>query len=109
MNYRRDTINAALLRELSDIILNKLKDPRIGFITVTDVKVSNDLSQAKIYISLMDGKDIDEHLSILKKASGFIRAELGGRIRLRHVPELTFHHDISIESGTRIDKILREI
>ena len=87
-----------------------MKDPRIGFITVTGVDVTNDLSQAKVYLSVLgDDEQKAPSLKGLEKASGFLRSELGKRIRLRHVPELIFKFDDSIAYGDHIEKPLTEI
>jgi ribosome-binding factor A len=99
-----------LKKELSHIIQTELKDPGIGFITVTGVDVTNDLSQAKAFISVLGSEEQKEAtLKSLGRARGFIRTELGKRIRLRHVPELLFQFDTSIEYGSRIEKLLESI
>ncbi|ANE47578.1 ribosome-binding factor A [Paenibacillus swuensis] len=97
-------------KELSLIIQTELKDPRIGFITVTGVEVTNDLSQAKVYISVLGSDEQKtESLKALDKAKGFLRTELGRKIQLRHVPDLIFKFDSSIEYGSRIEKLLEKI
>lgn len=97
-------------KELGDIIGRKIKDPRIGFVTVTDVEVSGDLQQAKVYISVLgDEKAKEETLKALTKATGFIRSEIGRRIRLRKTPEIYFEFDESLEYGSRIESILKEL
>lgn len=95
-------------KELGEIIGRKLKDPRIGFVTVTDVAVTGDLQQATIYITVLDG-DRNDTLRALEKAKGFIRSEIGQRIRLRVTPELLFEFDESAAYGNRIDNLLRQI
>ncbi|MFC7679561.1 30S ribosome-binding factor RbfA [Paenibacillus sp. GCM10028914] len=107
---RTGRVSEQIKKELSQLIQTELKDPRIGFITVTGVDVTNDLSQAKVYLSVLG--DDDQKAATLKgleKASGFLRSELGKRIRLRHVPELIFKFDESIAYGSRIEKLLGEI
>ena len=97
-------------KELGDIITRKLKDPRVGFVTVTDVEVTGDLSMATVYITVLG--DEDQQASTLKgleKAKGFIRSEIGKRIRLRIVPEITFAMDESIAYGNRIESLLSEL
>lgn len=97
-------------KELSHIIQTELKDPGIGFMTVTGVDVTNDLSQAKVFISVLGNEEQKEtSLKSLARGKGFIRSELGKRIRLRHVPELLFQFDTSIEYGSRIEKLLETI
>lgn len=107
---RTGRVGEQIKKELSQLIQTEMKDPRIGFITVTGVEVTNDLSQAKVYLSVL-GDDEQKAASLkgLEKANGFLRSELGKRIRLRHVPELIFKFDESIEYGSRIEKLLGEI
>ena len=90
--------------------LLELKNPNItGMISVTKVKVTPDLKYAKIYVSIMNSKNIKETMDGLKKSSGFIRSELAKRINLRNTPELTFEIDDSIEYGAHIDAIINEL
>ena len=97
-------------KELSQIIQTELKDPRIGFITVTGVEVTGDMSQARVYLSVLGNDDQkEETLRALARGKGFIRSELGKRIRFRHIPELFFKFDSSIEYGSRIESILTDI
>lgn len=95
--------------ELSDIIGRRLKDPRRGFITLTGVDLTPDLKVAKVYVSALEPDDLERGLSTLKRAKGFLRYHLGQRIRLRHVPELHFFADQSVEQGQRIEELLREL
>lgn len=107
---RTGRVGEQIKKELSQLIQTEIKDPRIGFITVTGVDVTNDLSQAKVYLSVLgDDEQKADTLKGLEKASGFLRSELGKRIRLRHVPELIFKFDESIAYGSRIEKLLNEI
>lgn len=97
-------------KELSQIIGYELKNPNItGLISVTKVKVTNDLKYAKVLVSILNAKDIKETLVGLKKSSGFIRSELARRVNLRNTPELVFELDDSLEYGAKIDTILKEI
>ncbi len=109
-NIRVGRVGEQIKKELSQILQTELKDPRIGFITVTGVDVTNDLSQARVYLSVL-GRDEqkEETLKALAKGQGFIRSELGRRIRLRHTPELIFKFDTSIEYGSHIEKLLQQI
>lgn len=103
-------VGEQLKKELSQIIQMELKDPGIGFITVTGVDVTSDLSQAKVYISVLGSDDQKETtLKALSRGKGFLRSEVGKRMRLRHVPDLLFHFDSSIEYGSRIEKLLDSI
>ena len=97
-------------KELSQIIGYELKNPNVtGLISVTKVKVTNDLKYAKIFVSILNSKNIKETLAGLKKSSGFIRSELARKVNLRNTPELIFELDDSLEYGARIDSILRDI
>lgn len=97
-------------KELSQIISYELKNPNVtGLISVTKVKVTNDLKYAKVYVSVLNSKNIKETLAGLKKSSGFIRSELAKRVNLRNTPELIFELDDSLEYGTKIDTILKKI
>lgn len=111
MSFRRaDRVSDQFRRELSDIILRRMKDPRIGHVTVTGVEVSKDIRYAKVYVSVLgDAAARATTMDGLRRATGFIRTELGRRVRLRHIPEILFRYDESIEQGTRMDQLLREI
>lgn len=86
---RANRVGEQMKKELGEIITRKLKDPRVGFVTITDVEVTGDLQQAKIFISVLgDEKQKHDTLVGLAKAKGFIRSEIGQRIRLRKTPEL---------------------
>ncbi|MDP5273484.1 30S ribosome-binding factor RbfA [Chengkuizengella axinellae] len=103
-------IGEQIKKELSFILQTEIKDPRVGFVTVTGVEVTNDLSQAKVYLSILGNeKEKNDSLQGLTKANGYIRSELGKRIRLRHIPELIFKIDSSIEYGNRIEEMLRDV
>ncbi|NCG66607.1 30S ribosome-binding factor RbfA [Bacillus coagulans] len=110
MNLRANRIGEQMKKELSDIIGRKLKDPRVGFVTVTDVEVTGDLQQAKVYLTVLgDEEQKKDTLDGLEKAKGFIRSEVGKRIRLRKTPELIFEIDESIEYGNRIETLIKKI
>lgn len=97
-------------KELSQIIGYELKNPNItGLISVTKVKVTNDLKYAKVYVSILNAKNMKDTIAGLKKSSGFIRSELARRVNLRNTPELIFELDDSLEYGAKIDTILKEI
>jgi ribosome-binding factor A len=110
MSLRANRVSEQMKKELSDIIGRKIKDPRIGFVTVTDVQVTGDLQQAKVYISVLGDEEQRENtLKGLAKATGFIRTEVGQRIRLRKTPEIIFEFDESIDYGNRIENLLHQI
>ena len=109
-NNRLNRIDEEYRKELSQIIDRELKNPNITvMISVTKVKVTNDLKYAKVYVSILNSKNIKDTLAGLKKSSGFIRSELAKRVNLRNTPELIFELDESLEYGARIDSILKEI
>ncbi|MBP2001073.1 ribosome-binding factor A [Paenibacillus shirakamiensis] len=107
---RTGRVSEQIKKELSLLIQTEMKDPRIGFVTVTGVEVTNDISQAKIYLSVFgDNEQKDKSLKGLEKAKGFLRSELGKRMLLRHTPELIFKIDESIAYGSHIEKLLGDI
>ncbi|MGI6081491.1 MAG: 30S ribosome-binding factor RbfA [Limnochordia bacterium] len=106
---RRARLCQEIKRNASEII-KLMKDPRLGFVTVTDVEVTRDLSYARVYVSVFgDDASAEETLAALKSGSGFFRSELGQRIRLRHTPEISFRLDKSAQRGARIDELLAEL
>lgn len=110
MSLRKNRVGEQMKKELGEIIGRKIKDPRIGFVTVTDVQVTGDLQQATVFISVLgDDEQKENTLKGLAKAKGFIRSEIGQRIRLRKTPEITFEFDESIDYGNRIDSLLYQI
>jgi len=107
---RANRVAEQMKKELGEIITMKLKDPRVGFVTVTDVEVTGDLQNATIFITVLGtDKEKQDTLLGLTKAKGFIRSEIGKRIRLRKTPELAFEFDEAFEYGNRIDTILRDL
>ena len=111
MSSRRAKRVGELMREeISSLILQDLRNPKIGLVTITEVSLTDDLSYARVFISVY-GEDEKNSQSLkgLRKASGFIRRELSKRIRLRHFPELRFLWDSSIEQGVKITKLLEKI
>lgn len=96
-------------RDVSDI-LSKMKDPRLGFVTVTDVEVSRDLGYVRIFVSVYgEGDAVEKTWTALKSGTGYVRSELGQRLRLRHVPEIVFKADESAARGQRINSILAQL
>jgi ribosome-binding factor A len=108
--YKRSQRVSDLIREeIADIIMNKVKDPRLGFVTVTGAKITEDLKIATIYISIFKEEEKETTLEMLNSAKGFIRAELAKRLKMKFIPSLAFRIDESLEYGVRIEKLLREI
>lgn len=108
--YKRSARVGDLIREeVADIIMHKLKDPRLGFITVTEAQVSDDLRHARVYVSVLEDAKKNETLKILASSARFIRSELSKRVKIKFIPKLVFKLDKSIEYGAKMDKILNEI
>lgn len=106
MAFRPERLAEVIKKEVSDL-LRQMKDPRIGFVTVTTVEVSPDLRYAKVFVSVLgNGTEQDASFKALQRAQGFVRSELGKRIRLRHTPEVSFVLDRSIVEGTRLIQII---
>lgn len=109
-NIRANRVAEQIKIELGEILSQKLKDPRIGFTTITDVEVTGDLQEATVYYTVLGDEDQKEDTAEgLEKASGFIRSEIGQRIRLRKTPEISFKYDEAFEYGSHIESLLREI
>src|SRR5690606_12394703 len=110
-----DRIGDQMQRELAQIIQREVKDPRVGLITVIDVKVSRDLGYADIYVSLLSTEELTEQspelqesLAVLNKASGFLRGHVGRAMKLRVVPMLRFHFDSLLGQSRELDRLIRE-
>ena len=110
MSSRRSERLAEEIREeVAAIIGRGLKDPRIGFVTVTRVALNPDLRTAHVNVGVLgDRAQREKTLAGLKQAAGFIRRELGRRIRLRHVPEIVFHYDTGLDATDRVAQLLAE-
>ena len=109
MSIKIERIGSNLVKERSYILASEVKDNDIKFVTVTDVKVTNDLSFAKVYFTVLDDEKRDSTLEALNSAKGFIRKELASRVDIRHIPELEFVFDESIEYGKKIENIIDKI
>ena len=106
---RPERLAEQIKEEVSLIIAGEVEDPRVGSVTVTDAKLSPDLRHAKIYVSVLGNEDeVKGSLAALRHASGFIRAQLGAVLRMRHTPELHFSHDESEVRAARIEELLSE-
>ena len=110
MTRRTEQVGDLIKEELSRLLEREVKDPQIGFVTLTDVEVSPDLRLARVYFSVLGDEDaMQESLAALERAKGFLRRELSQRLFIRYVPELQFSLDRSIEYGQRIANLLREV
>ena len=107
--HRQEKLGELIAAELSDLLRTRVKDPRVGFASITHVEVSGDLRHTKIFVSVMgDEHEQKETMRALKHATGFLRHELASRLVLRYMPELVFKLDTSIQEGTRILELIRE-
>ncbi|MCB8815579.1 30S ribosome-binding factor RbfA [Desulfosporosinus shakirovi] len=108
--HRPNRLAETLKEEISQLIRVELKDPRIGFVTLTSVDVADDLSHAKVFISVLGTEDErNASLDALNRAAGYVRSEIGKRVRLRHVPSIVFKYDPSIQHGAHIAKLLKDV
>lgn len=109
MSIKSERVSDALIEQISYIIETEVKNKNIQFVTITDVKVSNDLSYSKVYFTVLDESKIVDTTKALKSAAGFIRHELRERVDIRQIPELNFVYDESIEYGNKIENILEQL
>lgn len=109
-SHRAERVADAIRRELGMLLERDVKDPRVGFVTVTRVQVARDLRSARVAVSILgDAGQKKESLAGLAAAQGFLRHELAQRLGLRHTPGLEFYLDESLESESRIEELLRQI
>lgn len=111
MQYKRkDRVGDQIRKEVSQIIQRELKDPGIGFVTITDVELSDDLRNAKIFFSVLgDEKKKLDSTQALERAVSFVQHEIGRKMRLKYIPKIRFIYDHSLEKGARIEKTLKEL
>lgn len=111
MQYKRSSrVGDQIKKDVSEIILLSLKDPKLGFITITEVELTDDLRFARVYYTVLgDEKAKAESQQGLERAKGFIQREVGKRIRLRRTPEIIFKYDHSIERANRIEQLIKRI
>lgn len=108
-NIKIERLNHTFQEEISMILMTEIKDEEIKFVTITDVDITNDLSFAKVYFTVLDTTKKEQTLNALIKAAPFIRTKLAERIEIRHTPELKFYFDTSIEYGNHIEQIIKDI
>ena len=109
MSIKTERIGDMLISEISYIIATEVKNKDINFVTITDVKVTNDLSYAKVYFTVLNDTKKETTLKALKSAKGFIRSMLHDRVDIRYIPELEFVYDESIAYGKKIENIIEEL
>ena len=108
--HRQEKLGELMTADLSELIRTRLKDPRVGFASITRVEVSGDLRHAKVFVSVMGTpEEQKETMNGLRNASGFLRHELASRLTLRYMPELSFKLDTSIEEGARILSLINQV
>ncbi|MCP5269017.1 MAG: 30S ribosome-binding factor RbfA [Zoogloeaceae bacterium] len=106
---RKDRVNEQIRREIAELIRGEVKDPRVGMVSITEVQITPDYAHARVYFSTLEGGEkVAETMEGLKKASGFLRRELGRRVRIHTTPELHFIHDVSLERGADLSKLIDE-
>ena len=103
---REDRVGAEMRRELSLLIRDEIKDPRLGMVTVQEVRVTRDLSHAKVFYTVMDKDQAKQTGKVLERAAGFLRRRLSDGLSLRTIPELHFVYDTSIEEGMRLSSLI---
>ena len=109
-DHRSPRLNEQFKREISAILSRKVRDPRVGHVLVTEVRVTADLWVAKVFFRLLDGgRSPDEVLEGLEAAAPFIRKELGKILSIRRIPEIRFQYDTTLDSAIRIEAVLREV
>jgi len=110
MSQRTERVDELLRQEIGALIAKEIADPRVGFVTITDVETSPDLRHAKVWVSVIGGKtDRRETVRALQASTGFVRHELGKRLRIKRIPALHIHLDDSAERGTRVLHLLNEL
>ena len=110
MSRRRvQRLNQLLREELASLLRTESKDPRVQEVTITDVETTSDLARAEVFVRTLGGRmPVDEAIAGLESAEGFLRRELGRRLRLHRIPELVFTADTTLEHATRIESLLDE-
>jgi ribosome-binding factor A len=105
---RPERVSGLLLETVAETLLREVKDPRVSTVTVTGVRISPDLKTAKIFFTLRRKEKLADTLAGLRKATGFIRRQIAGRLQLRHIPDLEFLHDETLEQVNRLEDLLRQ-
>lgn len=109
MSIKLERVQSIIMKNVSSIIQMELRDPNIGFVTITDVSLTNDYSYATIYVTFLDNRDQNKQLEALNHAKSLIRSKLSKTLDIRKTPDLIFKLDKSLEKGNRIDQIIREL
>ena len=109
MSVKIDRLGSSFVKVISEILATEIKDENIKFVTITSCEITNDLSFAKVYFTVLDMNKKKDTIKALEKAKSFIRGEISKRINIRHTPELRFVFDDSIEYGNKIERLINDI
>ena len=110
MSQRTDRLDSQIRQELMELLQREMKDPRIGFATITRVETARDLGSAKVWVSVLGTPEEQASaIAALTSAAPWLRRQLGARLTIRHIPQLDIRHDDSIEAGDRVLRLLREL
>jgi ribosome-binding factor A len=110
MSQRTDRLDSQIRQELMELLQREMKDPRVGFATITRVETARDLGTARVWVSVLGTPDEQQAaVKALTDAAPWLRRQLGDRLTIRHVPQLVIRHDDSIEAGDRVLRLLREL
>ena len=110
MSQRTDRLDSQIRQELMELLQREMKDPRIGFATITRVETARDLGSARVWVSVLGTpEEQTSAIKALTSAAPWLRRQLGDRLTIRHIPQLDIRHDDSIEAGDRVLKLLREL
>lgn len=105
---RSERVSSQIQKDLALVLQRGIKDPRLGFVTVNEVNVSRDLAVAKVYVTVLNANqhEIEENIKLLNEAAPYLRKEVATRMKMRHIPELRFFYDDSIDTGMRVSALL---
>lgn len=110
MSQRTDRLDSQIRAELMELLQREMKDPRVGFATVTRVETARDLGSARVWVSVLGTPEEQQQaLAALTSAAPWLRRQLGERLTVRHIPQLLIRHDDSIEAGDRVLRLLKEL
>lgn len=107
---RATRVGDQILRFIAELLMNKIRDPRVKGVTLTGINLSNDLKNARIFFSVMgSGDEVKQAMSGLESAKGFIKRQLGSGLELRYVPDIIFDHDPTLATGNRLERLFKKI
>ena len=106
---RADRVGGQIQKEISDLVQKEIRDPRLDFVTIMRVSITDDLRSARVYFTVSEGGSKIDVMAGFKSASGYLRRKLSGRLKLKYIPELEFLYDESFDRATRVEKVLKAI